>query len=221
MRSVIKYIVARTYRPLLVKYLAGTRTYCYKNIVLEVPPEVFHPGFFFSTKFLLSYISRLPLYHKRLLELGAGSGLIACYAGRAGAHVVATDINPVAVETLQKNSQLNGVALEIIHSDLFRQIPKQTFDIIAINPPYYKKKPIKNIDYAWFCGEDGEYFRELFKSIRKYMHEQTEVLMITCDSCDMEMLRSNAAQHGFRLEAAKSKKYLLEEHTIFKILSNE
>jgi release factor glutamine methyltransferase len=80
LNTVIKHIVANTYKPLLAKYLSKTRLYKYKDLRLEIPAEVFHPGFFFSTQMLLQYISKLPLHKKELLELGCGSGLIAMVA---------------------------------------------------------------------------------------------------------------------------------------------
>src|SRR6476620_8158278 len=140
MNTALRHIVAHTYKPLLVKYLSKTRIYRYKDIRLSVAPEVFHPGFFSSTQLLLQYISKLPLQGKRFLEPGCGSGLISILAAKNGAMVTATDINPVAVEYLKKNSSQNKVDLEIIRSDLFNNIPEQQFDIIAINPPYYKKQ---------------------------------------------------------------------------------
>ena len=82
MRQVVKYIVERTYRPILVSYLSKTRFYTCNDIRLQVPPQVFHPGFFFSTKLLLAYMEGLPLYGKNFLELGAGSGLIAIHAAK-------------------------------------------------------------------------------------------------------------------------------------------
>lgn len=112
--------------------------YRYGNIRLEIPPQVFHPGFFFSTGLLLRYILTLPLQGKRFLELGAGSGLISIQAAKKGAIVTATDINPVAIDCLRRNCDQNNVTAEIILSDLFAVIPEQPFDIIAINPPYYK-----------------------------------------------------------------------------------
>lgn len=81
----------------------------------------------------------MPLKGKKFLELGCGSGLISIAAAKKGARVTASDINPVAVEFLVKNSEENKVEIEVIESDLFNDIPKQPFDIIAINPPYYKK----------------------------------------------------------------------------------
>src|SRR5262249_19238283 len=153
-KTAFKNIVAHTYKPLLAKYLSKKRIYHYKDIRLEIPPEVFHPGFFFSTRLLLNYIKQMPLKERSFLEIGCGSGLISIYAAKKGAKVTATDINTVAIESLKKNSSKNNIELSVIESDLFQNIPVRQFDIVAINPPYYKKKPVTEIDYAWYCGEN-------------------------------------------------------------------
>lgn len=217
MKTVIRHIVARTYKPLLVKYLSKTRQYRYKDIRLEIPPEVFHPGFFFSTKLLLQYISKLPLKGKRFLELGCGSGLISIAAAKKGALVTASDINRVAVEYLKKNALQNKVKVDVIESDLFQNIIKQPFHIIAINPPYYKKQPLTPKDHAWFCGENGEYFSALFNSLSEYIHTSTEILMVLTEDCDMEMIKSFAVKNGFVLSCVHTKKNILEKNFIFKV----
>jgi release factor glutamine methyltransferase len=220
MRTVLKNIVSRTYKPWLVKYLSKTRVYSYGNIRLEIPPDVFHPGFFFSTQLLRQYIDRFPLKEKKLLELGAGSGLISTYAAKKGAHVVASDINPVAVKYLTKNSIENKVTLNIILSDLFDDIPVQTFDIITINPPYYKKKPETWIDHAWYCGEKGEYFFKLFRQLPGFMHKDSEVIMTLCEECDIKMIEDAATVNHFRLRCIQTRQNLLEKNFIYKIEIN-
>ena len=217
MRSVIKHIVVRTYKPLLVKYLSKTRQYRHADICLEIPPEVFHPAFFFSTQLLLQYIKGISLQGKRFLEPGAGSGLISIYAAKKGAIVTATDINPIAIECLQKNSRENQQSITIIESDLFVNIPAQSFDIIAINPPYYKKQPQTFKDYAWYCGENGEYFENLFARLGDYLHDSTECYMVLFDGCDMNMIHSKAAHYGYHLQCVHSVKNILEENFIFTI----
>jgi release factor glutamine methyltransferase len=217
MRQTIKHITTRLYKPLLVKYLSATRMYTYKGIRLVIPPAVFHPGFFFSTRLLLRYIAKMPLKDISFLELGAGSGLIAMYAARESAQVTASDINQVAIHSLEMNSRSNRISLSIIHSDLFTNIPLQRFDMIAINPPYYKKQPKTPADYAWYCGEQGEYFQQLFNSLQWYMHPQSMVLMVLSDGCDLEMIKGMAAEHGFRLNCVFEKKNWLEVNYIFRV----
>jgi release factor glutamine methyltransferase len=202
---------------MLVKYLSRNRRYTSNGITLEIPPQVFHPGFFFSTRLLLKAISALPLRGKTLLELGAGSGFIAMQTAKRGALVTASDINPIAIENLERNKMRNGIEVRIIHSDLFDNIPLEAFDIIAINPPYYKKDPQSPGDHAWFCGKNGEYFERLFGGLGNYMHERSEVLMVLCDGCDLDMIISMATTKGFRLNCIHQSRTLLEKNFIFRI----
>ena len=218
MNTILRHIVARTYKPILVKYLSKTRVYSYEDMSIDIASQVFHPGYFFSTQLLLQYISKLPLNEKKFLELGCGSGLISIVAAKKGAKVTATDINPVAVEFLKKNCDQNRVNLQVIQSDLFQNIPQQPFDIIAINPPYYKKRPVTNADYAWFCGENGEYFSALFDTLADHIHKDTEILMVLFDGCDMPMITWFAATNGFVLNCVHSKQNVLEKNHIFKIV---
>lgn len=213
----IRYLAGKAYRPLLVKYLSRTRRFTRNGLSLDIPPQVFHPGFFFSTGLLLKAIGKLPLAGKAFLELGAGSGYIAMQAARRGAAVTATDINPIAIEYLEKNSLRNRVNMQVIRSDLFEHIPPQAFDIIAINPPYYRKDPRTPAEHAWFCGSNGEYFSKLFSQLPAYLHEHTTVLMVLCDGCDMRMIHDLAASQHFVLNSILEKKTLLETNYVFRI----
>lgn len=189
--------------------------------MLAVPSEVFHPNFFHSTRLLLKHIEGLQIKQRSFLELGAGSGLIAMYAAQKGAYVTATDINPVAIEYLYKNKAANNIDIRIIHSDLFKKIPEEAFDIIAINPPYYKKDPVNNADYAWYCGRNGEYFKKLFLELRGYIHHKSKVLMSLCDGCDIDMIKAVARENNFSLNLIYQKKGLIERNYIFGIELND
>ncbi len=217
MKTAIRHIVAHTYKPWLVKYLSKARRYRHGDIVLTISPDVFHPGFFYSTGLLLNYLNQLPLQGKKFLELGCGSGVISIAAAKKGALVTSTDINPAAIDFLRKNSLANGVELTLLHSDLFKEIPAQRFDIVAINPPYYKKQAVTAKDHAWFCGENGEYFSVLFDNLDNYIHEGSEVLMVLFDGCDMDMIRSFASRNNFALTCVQRKRNFLETNFIYKI----
>jgi release factor glutamine methyltransferase len=218
MKKAIQFVTGRFYRPLLVRYLARERRYTYKGIRVDVAPGVFHPGFFFSTKFLLRFLARQPLQDRSFLELGAGSGLISLFAASRGAVVTATDINPVAVSCLQKNSSLNSTSLEIIQSDLYTHIPRQPFDILAINPPYYRKTPVNDMERAWYCGAHGEYFEDFFSGLGKYTHPRSEIWMVLCEGCDLDMIRRIAARQGWMLHCARTRRNFIERDYIFQIV---
>jgi release factor glutamine methyltransferase len=213
--------VTRIYKPLLIRSLSSTRIYVYRGIQLLVPSETFHPGFFYSTKLLLKWLSRQPLHQRSFLELGAGSGLISLFMAKKGARVTATDINPQAIEYLERNSAYNGIPIEIIHSDLFGLIPVQPFDVIAINPPHYKRKPVHFSQYAWYCGENGEYFTGLFSGLGAYTHGGSAIWMVLSDSCDMDMVGRLAIMHGWSMDCVYTKMNLLEKNFIFKLCRSE
>lgn len=204
-------------QPLVRSYLSKERTYRYKGITLQVPPQVFHPAFFFSTKYLLQFISNLSLRGKSFLELGAGSGLIAFTAAAKGAIVTATDINGIATAYLHKNSKRNNLAINVIECNLFDNIPQQHFDIIAINPPYYKKDPITPADYAWYCGLNNEYFSKLFSSLGRYINQSSEAYMVLSNECDIQGIKSIAGSNGYTMPLVESKRKLWEMNYIFKI----
>ena len=213
--------MSKTYKPLLEKYLSKTRYYSYKGIHLEVPPQVFHPGYFHSTQLLLQSIRSKSFKQKRFLEPGAGSGLISIYAALQGAIVTATDINPIAISTLHKNKIRNGAKLDILLSNLFDAIPVQAFDIIAINPPYYKKDPVSHTDYAWYCGANGEYFENLFSKLSAYIHAESSIHMVLCDGCDIEMIQKISSHHGFKMNCIISRQTIIETNFIYKIEKRE
>lgn len=75
----------------------------------------------------------------RILDFGAGSGILAIYAAKRGAQVTAIDINPKAVQCTQHNCNVNGVAdqVQVLLSDGFANISLDAkFDIILASIPW-------------------------------------------------------------------------------------
>ncbi|MET3665048.1 50S ribosomal protein L11 methyltransferase [Caulobacter sp. 1776] len=74
---------------------------------------------------------------KRVLDLGAGSGLVAIAAALAGAgEVSAADVDPYAVRATRLNAAANGVAVEAIHDDLTAAEPPDV-DLILVGDLFY------------------------------------------------------------------------------------
>jgi release factor glutamine methyltransferase len=203
-------------RPVIQWYLSATRIYKWKNIRVKTYPGVFHPGFFFSTKILLQYLSHQPVSKLRVLELGAGTGLISICLAQRGAIVTASDINPQAIAGLHENFLFNKAEGKIIQSDLFDNLNITDFDLIVINPPYYPKKPIHVEDHAWYCGENFEYFQRLFKQIAA-CQELPSFQMILSADCNIDHIDLLAKNEGLTLSAVYRKKVMGEENSIFTI----
>ena len=178
-------------------YLSKSRWYDYEGLRVKVLPSVFHPGLLFSTKVLLQFALKLDLKGKKVLELGAGSGLISAMLSRDGALVLATDINPAAIESMSATREINQLDFEIIHSNLFEQIPKQIFDCIILNPPFFSKEPTTDREKAFFCGANFEYFHQLFANLSEYCSKHSEIYMILTDDCDITTIQQIVEENGF------------------------
>lgn len=217
MSRLSKKILDTFYRPVVQWYISTDRTYSYKGLQLHIPKGVFHPGLFFSTKQLVNYIDTQNIQGKTLLELGCGSGLISVYSARAGAKVTATDINPVAAKCAAPNAERNNQQLTTIVSDLFDSVPPTTFDFIIINPPYFKRTPKTNADYAWFCGEGLEYFQKLSGQLAAFLHVNSKVVMILSEDCDVDGISAIFNKHNFNLLLVSESTVAFEKNFIFEI----
>jgi release factor glutamine methyltransferase len=215
LRRALKSIISPFYKTFVEFYLKKNRNYTYKGIQIQVNKGVFHPGLFFSTRVLLHYLEHFSLEGKKFMELGAGTGLIAVCAAKRGALVTATDISSLAVENSRQNAQINNVSVEVIHADLFEKIDPAPFDFILINPPYYKKQPVTEAEYAWFCGENSEYFKKLFKGLPFYIHPQSKIIMVLSEACNIDEINGIAAHNNFKMHLMKQVNRLIEMNYVY------
>ena len=135
-----------------------------------------------------------------------------------GGIIIASDISENVVRNIKLNQKSNNLFFEVIQSDLFDKIPKTTFDVICINPPYYKRQIQTEADFAWYCGENLEYFKALFRSLANYVHSKSLVLMVLSEDCAINEIKEIALANCFDLKLLKSKKIWLEENYIFEII---
>lgn len=194
---------------------ASTDNYRFDGLKITINKNVFHPGFFYSTKNMYNFIQEINMKDAKVLELGAGSGLLALGCAKRGAKVLASDINPHAIDLIKKNANKNKLNIDIIESDLFDSIPKQTFNYILINPPYYKGDPTDDFHVAFYAGANFQYFKKLFKQLREFKNESTKVYMILADNCNIQEIQDIAKLAGFDFELKKTIKHMFEENYIF------
>ena len=90
---------------------------------------------------------------KRVLDFGAGSGVAAIAAARAGAaEVVACDLDPLALQACRENAALNGVSLGY-SADFFAEADR--FDLILVADVLYDRANLPLLDHFLSRGQQA------------------------------------------------------------------
>lgn len=89
-----------------------------------------------TSRFLSRFTVRRP--SRATLDLGTGNAIQALSASAHSERVVATDLNPRAVNFCQFTTRLNGIEnVEAIAGDGFAPVSGRKFDLIVSNPPFF------------------------------------------------------------------------------------
>lgn len=201
-----------------MKHLSKPRTFRYGSLSLRILPGVFHPGLFISTIALLQFVRQnISLNKIRVLELGAGSGLISLFCRQMGASVTASDISDIALKNIELNALKNNLSFDFVKSDLFERVHPEAFDLILINPPYYPKNAASESELAWFCGSNFEYFHKLFFELQQKRQTKNKILMILSDDCQINRIQEIARGYSHDLSLQKIVKTWLEFNFVFSI----
>ena len=183
---------------------------------LLILPEVMNPHVFRTGELFASVLDgRLIAPHDRVLDMGTGSGLVAIAAARWAREVVAVDINPAAVRCARMNVLLNQVegCVDVRHSDLFRAVQDEKFDLVLFNPPYFRGNPQGGFDYAWRAEDTVERF--IVELQRHLKPEASALLVLSTDGDAAGFLRA-FADHGYSRETVASRRLLAETLTVFR-----
>lgn len=205
------------FQVLYKSYGKRTHRYNYYGVQISVPPGIFNPRLSFSTKYLTGFLSKQVIKGRSFLEVGSGSGVVSLFAAKIGAQVTAVDINPLAIDCTRKNAESNGLDVTVIQSDLFEVIPDSTFDFIVVNPPYYPKAPKNDIEKAWFCGENFDFFYRFFSQLKSHLKIGSRTYMVLSEDCEIQEIKRIANMNGFSMEEESKKLIYWEVNYIFLI----
>jgi methylase of polypeptide subunit release factors len=77
----------------------------------------------------------------RALDLGTGCGIQALHLAGHADQIVATDLNPRALELARVTLGLAGVSADLRLGSLYEPVTGEGFDLIVTNPPYVMSPP--------------------------------------------------------------------------------
>jgi release factor glutamine methyltransferase len=109
----------------------------------------------------------------KVLDLGAGTGILAKTALEKTKDVLAADINEEAV----KKCKILGI--KAVKSDLFSNI-KEKFDLIIFNPPYLPDDKFNLEDNLNHIGgkKRNEVIERFFSKVREHLNKNGKVLIV-------------------------------------------
>ncbi|NDJ17893.1 methyltransferase [Myxacorys almedinensis] len=151
---------------LVVKLIFGMRILSKEELSVYFSKP---PIYFGLTTYLLATVLRRRLRELpslKLLEIGVGAyAVLSGYLSRFGTQTVdAIDIDPACIESAQKHVELNQVGVRVFQSDLFSNIPAQTYDLIFWNMPYTELPP-------------HAYLPRLFEAVPDFMNKNAQLLL--------------------------------------------
>lgn len=217
-------IISNVFQPVRDSYYTwynkSVRNYSFEGLEVKVWPEVFSPISNGSTQVMLHHLKDYDLFQKTFLELGCGSGIISVYAHSKGAIVTASDINPIALEELTLKSRAEDLNIISVYSDLFENLLFH-FDYIIINPPFSAKKPSSFEERGTMCGENFEYFENLFSQLRRRGVQNAQVLLCLPDEAELFAISRRAGKHHFKLHSEKVHYHQGGRVVVYRVIEEE
>ena len=128
----------------------------------------------------LKEIKKMNLANPKILDLCTGSGAIGLTLKSLlpSSEVTLSDISKDALMVANKNKNELNLDVNIIESDLFKNIPGK-FDIIISNPPYVMtnetlpKEVLYEPHLALYSGPKGiDHIEEIFKNIKSHLNNK-------------------------------------------------
>lgn len=157
----------------------------YRGLRLLTPRGVFQPR---SDAGMLIDAARGHI-RGEVLDVCTGSGVVALSVAAAADAVTAVDSSRAAVAAVRVAALVNGVAVEVVHGNLFAAVAGRTFDVILSNPPYLPTPPGRPApgSHAWDGGHDGRaVIDRLCRDAAEHLRPGGDLFMVQSSLADTE-----------------------------------
>jgi release factor glutamine methyltransferase len=187
----------------------------YADLVFQIFGEVYEPAE--DTFLMADYLAQSVKETDIVLDMGTGCGMLAIIAAKKALKVVATDLNPHAVECARLNIKTNNVSrkVDVRLGNLFELIPKtEKFDLIVFNAPYLPSEPDEKKTWAgraWAGGPTGRQIIDKFiDEAPQYLKENGRILLAQSTLAKVEKTITKFSRAGFEASVVAEKKFPFE-----------
>jgi release factor glutamine methyltransferase len=187
----------------------------YDDLVFQVFKDVYEPAE--DTFLIADSLAQIVRDDDTLLDIGTGCGMVAIIAAKKAKHVIATDVNPHAVNCARLNAKINGVAskVDVRLGDLFHPIGKtERFDVVVFNAPYLPSSPNEQrtwIGRAWAGGSTGRQLIDRFiMEAPYYLKRKGKILLVQSSLANVDETLKRFLGAGLEAQVISEKKVSFE-----------
>jgi SAM-dependent methyltransferase len=130
-----------------------------------------------------------PVAGKRAYDVGTGTGVLALVLARAGARVVATDVEPAAVACARENAATLRLSdrVEAVQADLFPE-DAEPADLVVSNPPWLPAEAASPLERAVY-DPGGRFLERLLLALPGRLAPGGEAWIVVSDLAERLGLR--------------------------------
>jgi release factor glutamine methyltransferase len=196
----------------------------FRDQIFLVDEKVYEPA---EDTFLLA--ENLRVKEKEVvLDMGTGCGILAVLATEKAKKVVATDINPYAIECAEKNAKMNHVddKIEFRLGDLFQPIrTDEIFGLILFNAPYLPSEPCEEkswIGRAWAGGLGGRKVIDRFiTDALEFLKADGKILLVQSSLSDINKTLERFDEMGLKARIVAESKGPFEKIALIEASSRQ
>lgn len=159
------------------------------EIIID-PKMSFGTGHHQTTSMMLSYILENDFEGKNVLDMGCGTGILAILASKRGAaSVVAIDFDPICVDSVIENKEINNITNIEPRLGSKEVIGDALFDTIVAN--INRNILLDQLEtYATVLKSDGELYLSGF-----YVDQDLDILKAKCESLNIFFKENKEMDH--------------------------
>ena len=145
----------------------------------------------------IELVAQAPLPSKtQAFDIGTGTGVLAAVLAKRGVqHIVATDLNPRALDCALENMNRLGFAyqVELKQTDLF---PEGRAPLIVCNPPWLPARPNAAIEHALY-DFNSQMLQGFLNGLQQHLTDDGEAWLILSDLAEHLGLRTREELLGW------------------------
>lgn len=187
----------------------------YGDLCFDIYGEVYEPAE--DTFLIADVLTQTIAEGESVLDVGTGCGILAVVASKKAERVIATDVNPHAVDCAKQNAKANQALskVQVRLGDLFEPISEtEKFSLIVFNAPYLPATPSEDRSWksrAWAGGSTGRKIIDRFiNNAPNHLTAEGKILLVQSTLSDVDATLRRFREVGLDAKVIAERKEAFE-----------